>query len=245
MDYYEPFFGSGSIGFKVLEELDTDRRVSISDIDPGIVSLWKAVHESPDELCSRIKSFTPNVDDFYSFQETDGTDKSLTVENGFKKLALHQMSYSGLGAKAGGPIGGREQRGAYKIDCRYNVPTLTKNIGKLHTLMSRFKDLTIECKPVFSSLESIQRANSIVYLDPPYYVQGGALYANNMNVFEHQELAKRLNAAEYEWVLSYDDVEPIRQLYSWAKVTNLEAIYTLAPAKNKRLATNELIITKI
>lgn len=53
------------------------------------------------------------------------------------------------------------------------------------------------------------------YLDPPYYVKGSKLYRN---FYEHQdhcsirELLERNRSGR--WVVSYDDVPPIRSIYS-------------------------------
>jgi len=44
----------------------------------------------------------------------------MSLDVGFKKLAIHQISYSGLGTKSGGPLGGKSQESIYKIDCRWS-----------------------------------------------------------------------------------------------------------------------------
>ena len=47
-------------------------------------------------------------------------DRGRIVDIGFKKLAIHQISYSGLGTMSGGPLGGAGQKSQYKIDCRWS-----------------------------------------------------------------------------------------------------------------------------
>ena len=47
---------------------------------------------------------------------------------GFMKIAVHQLSYSGLGLRSGGPLGGRSQASPYKIDCRWSPEYIYKKM---------------------------------------------------------------------------------------------------------------------
>ena len=38
------------------------------------------------------------------------TKEENQISKAFKKLAIHQISYSGLGTKSGGPLGGEKQQ---------------------------------------------------------------------------------------------------------------------------------------
>ena len=58
------------------------------------------------------------------------------VDLGFKKLAVHQTSYSGLGTKSGGPLGGAEQKSEYTIDCRWSPNYICKKVDRLHDLFA-------------------------------------------------------------------------------------------------------------
>ena len=64
------------------------------------------------------------------------TELARIVDLGFKKLAIHQTSYSGLGTKSGGPLGGAEQKSRYKIDCRWSPEYICKKVDKLHDLFA-------------------------------------------------------------------------------------------------------------
>ena len=79
-----------------------------------------------------------NSDSFWKFKNEllNIPDIYDITDIGFKKLSIHQLSYSGLGTKSGGPLGGVKQESQYKIDCRWSPKTLFKNINKLHTVLS-------------------------------------------------------------------------------------------------------------
>ncbi|WP_123103732.1 DNA adenine methylase [Acidithiobacillus sulfuriphilus] len=58
--------------------------------------------------------------------------------------------------------------------------------------------------------------NTLVYLDPPYYVKGGGLYANHFTHSDHKNLAECVanGLAGSKWIVSYDNVPEIAGMYS-------------------------------
>ena len=57
---------------------------------------------------------------------------------------------------------------------------------------------------------------SLVYIDPPYFKAGKDLYSFYFNKEDHEHLAHTLldNEIRNSWLVSYDDDEFIRKLYS-------------------------------
>lgn len=56
---------------------------------------------------------------------------------------------------------------------------------------------------------------ALVYLDPPYYVKGEGLYDSCYVQDDHLKLAKIVKdeITKQKWIVSYDDVSQIRELY--------------------------------
>lgn len=242
IEYREPFFGGGAVGFRVLDSLSADHAVWLNDKDYGIACLWNAVLADPHGLTKRIRSFTPSVEAFYKFKTEDSRRDLDYVETGFRKLALHQMSFSGLGAKAGGPIGGREQSSAYNVNCRWNASRLCRNTMSRHQKLRRFKRIQITSRD-FSQLIDGAGARVFVYADPPYVDKGGQLYKHAMDESEHRRLAQSLSCTKAQWVLSYDDHALVRGLYSWASIESVSLTYTTAVSSTRRRKNSEVIIT--
>ena len=102
LEYREPFFGGGSVGLRYFVETPTLQRVWINDKDVGIACLWTAVINHHVELKSRVCEYVPDVADFDRFKDQlraalpMPTGQNEIVDIGFKKLAIHQISYSGL-----------------------------------------------------------------------------------------------------------------------------------------------------
>jgi site-specific DNA-adenine methylase len=105
--YCEPFFGSGALCWSTLRLLPASTRVIVADLDPGITALWQAVRDQPQELTLLVRNFRPSRAAFERFKTLDGRDDLGTVQQGFRKLAMHRLSSNALGAMAGGPLGGK------------------------------------------------------------------------------------------------------------------------------------------
>lgn len=238
--YVELFFGSGSIGLDLLNRGDI-KKVCLNDKDRAIASIWNAVIHKPNDLCEKISQFTPNLNSFYEFKENllkDNFDDLLDMA--FQKIALHQMSYSGLGTKAGGPIGGKSQQSDYKIDCRWNSSFLNKNIKKYHNFLSRIDLFKNNClnKDFQEVFEEIDEHDCFFYLDPPYYVKGSELYQYGFEEEDHIRLSNSLQNTQNPWILSYDNCEEIKQLYKWAYIYEINMKCTINGVNKK----TELII---
>lgn len=244
IEYREPFVGAGAIAIKVLHQLPAECPVHLRDADPWLICLWNAVRDAPDELSNRINSFTPSVEAFEQFKQEDGTDAAELVEAGFRKLALHQMSWSGLGAMSGGPLGGQRQCSeAYCVDCRFSKINLRANVRELHLLLQRFPRLRISCGD-FEGLFSPSDYPVFLYCDPPYYEKGPQLYSHSMQHADHERLARCCRNTKHEWCVSYDDHTTVRQLYEGFRIREVELRYTTATAKQTpRRKNSELVIT--
>jgi DNA adenine methylase len=241
--YYEPFFGAGAIGIDLLEWMPESCPVRISDYDYGIACLWKSVLEMHAELCGMVAGFTPSVEAFELYKGEDGREDIDPLIVGFRKLALHQMSYSGLGVKSGGPLGGVAQSSdGYKIDCRWSAARLQKSITDAHGILSKFSDLRIERADFMRMLTDDPKA--FYYLDPPYYEKGPILYKHFLSDEQHLSLARWAKSTRAQWVLSYDDHPFIRELYGWADISAIEMTSTVSRCSEARRPKNKEIIIK-
>lgn len=251
IQYREPFFGGGGIGLKLFTANPLVSDMWINDKDVGIVCLWTSVAKHQNALRERILAFKPEVDDFYRIKtellaiNTMPDNDADVIDVGFKKLVIHQISYSGLGTKSGGPLGGLDQKSQYKIDCRWSPNYICKKLAKVNEQLNSIK---FTC----TNLDFVDLIDApgkcMLYLDPPYYIKGSELYQHSFTHCDHQRLAHALSKTKHPWVLSYDDCPEIRSLYAWADVKTFDAKYTITGTKNKAtgerssLKKNELLI---
>jgi DNA adenine methylase len=64
--------------------------------------------------------------------------------------------------------------------------------------------------------------NVFIFLDPPYYsATKSALYGKNGNLhksFDHKRFATNMKNCKHKWLITYDDSEYIRNLFSFANI---------------------------
>jgi DNA adenine methylase len=242
LEYREPFFGGGSVGLHVLERMDSHGAAWLSDLDPGVAALWRAIRDEPRQLKCLVRGFTPSVDAFAEFKESDGQVDGYDHERGFRKLALHRMSYSGMGAMAGGPIGGASQSSDYGVGCRWNPASICREIDRIHGVMKRAHRVSVTCVDYHHLIDNAS-AGEFIYLDPPYVAAGPALYKHSFTDEDHRRLSLALKLCAARWVLSYDDHPLVRSLYGdWCRIEPVDVTYTTATAKKPRRATSTEIV---
>lgn len=252
-EFREPFFGGGSIGIEFLQKCSTNifkdiKRGWINDFDIGIACLWTALIRHPQELKERIKQFVPSIDFFYEFKHflSNNVDQrrnaiispSEIVDVGFKKIAIHQISYSGLGTMSGGPLGGQKQESDYKVDCRWSPDYLSKKVDKIHNLFKKYEIKDDKCSAYDFEILLEESDNSVIFLDPPYFQKGNSLYQHSFSEKDHIRLSNILKNKN-KWLLSYDDCSEIRALYEWAKIEEVDINYSITGARSKK----ELLIS--
>jgi DNA adenine methylase len=256
-EYREPFFGGGSIGLKLLQDNYNFKRIWINDFDTGISCLWTTLINCPDLLKDQVIKFVPSTDAFYKFKNelinipSEFTSDIDIANYGFKKLAIHQISYSGLGTKSGGPLGGKGQKSKYKIDCRWSPTYICKKIDMLHQKFSQVIVRDEKCTNLdFEKLILDNKYDAIIYLDPPYFDTGETLYQCAFTKDDHYRLVDALKHTDHYWVLSYDNCEEIIELYKWANIMLIDKVnYSITAIKDKTTGDifsrtkSELLIT--
>lgn len=80
-----------------------------------------------------------------------------------------------------------------------------------------------------------------VYIDPPYYKAGPSLYRHFYTNEDHRQLAKYIKDKKFPWLLSYDDVAEIRDLYNKEHYINLQLNYSV----NSHRKEKELLISNM
>jgi DNA adenine methylase len=236
LEFREPYCGSAAVTFTLLQFAQFRGKVWLNDLDPGIAALWTTVIQKPEVLVSLIEKFVPAVPTYREYKDClldPGCCASMPpAELGFRKLAVHQMSFSGLGTCAGSPIGGWDQGPdnpkTYDISCRWNPKALIPAIRKLH-LSLQGRVVENQCTQL-DAVTVVQAPGPGVclYLDPPYVKAGGNLYQFAYHEDEpHRQLAAALKASPHRWLLSYDDHPLVHELYAGYPIEKTKWAYTI------------------
>lgn len=238
--YVEPYAGGASIALSLLFGEHVDR-VVINDADLCIHAFWKAVLFNTDRFVELVRKTPTTVEEWAKQREVYFQPKRFgALKLGFATFFLNRCNRSGIISR-GGPIGGQQQDGPWKIDARFNRDELERRIRRIAeyrdriTLMQRDAiDLLREDVP------HVLKARPFVYLDPPYYEKGRELYLNYYSHKDHERLAEHLQEqTAYRWVMSYDNVNAINKLYKDFRRVRFSLDYS---AKERREGTEVMIM---
>jgi DNA adenine methylase len=233
------FVGGGSVLIKVAEEFP-EIKLRANDFDTLMSSFWALVAEGnaeKDETFHTLIDVPVTAERFWALR---GTEPCGQVESAYYALFFNRTCFSGI-LKAS-PIGGKKQESKWKVDCRYNADKLHKSYDDLVKLLRG--RLTVSARPIADALrKETWLPSDVLYLDPPYYVQGPALYTEGMDTAQHNEMAHLLQTCKAQWVLSYDGAPEVRSLYLWANVSEVPARYCIKGKKKGWEEKVELIIS--
>lgn len=230
--YIEPFAGGSAISFALLFE-GVVKKVIINDYDYSIYCFWHCVLNNPDELINLIFNTPVTIEEWHKQKEIRKNIYNYDpLKVAFSTFFLNRTNRSGIIDKAG-PIGGLEQNGEYKIDCRFNRITLAKKIKEI----ARYRDnifLHNMDAMEFIEEEILNTKRSFTFFDPPYYNKGHGLYTNFYNHGDHENLAKTINTLlkNRKWIVTYDTANEIKQFYHKSPFISFSLSYTLQSKKS-------------
>jgi DNA adenine methylase len=211
--YAEPYAGGASVALDLLFG-NYARTIYINDADPAVHAFWCSVLSHTADLCRMIRNTKATVSEWHRQRATYLLGKrSSTLELGFATFFLNRTNRSGIIGSAG-VIGGLEQDGRWKIDARYNANELAARIERIADLKGRIVVSGMDAALFLSRTSRHLQPNSLVYMDPPYYVKGERrLYANYYERSDHSAIAKAASGLRCHWLVSYDQAPEIRTLY--------------------------------
>jgi len=210
--YVEPFAGGAGIALELLFH-EYVSRILINDICRPVYSFWKSVLDHTEPFLKLVRDTRLSVRSWDRQKKIfSNPDDHDDLALGFATFFLNRTNRSGI--LNGGIIGGRDQTGPWKIDARYNADELGFRIASVAKLRKR---ISLSCEDALSFLGKRvgHMGKALIYLDPPYYVKGKDLYDDYYTVDDHKKISAFVTTRIRceKWIVSYDNVEPIRRLY--------------------------------
>lgn len=189
-----PFLGGGSIELAVASK---GTKVYGYDVFAPLVEFWQSLINRPYELAENVEKYFPlSKEKFYELQLTQ-TKFATKIERAAVYYVLNRSSFSGSTLSGG---------------MSPDHPRFTESsIERLRDFFN--PNITVKKADFNQSLAAYP--SMFTYLDPPYLIKS-SLYGRKGSAhkdFDHEGLAAILRQRE-RWIMSYNDCEEIRNLYS-------------------------------
>lgn len=223
--YIEPYVGGGSVALSLLIN-EYVNNIIINDKDISIYAFWYSVLFETDVLCKMIQDSPINMDIWKKqkcIQQNKINEDYISL--GFSTFFLNRTNRSGI--LNAGVIGGNNQIGNYKMDVRMNKKDLIRRIQRIADYSDRITLYNSDAVELISKIDPNLQDNSIYYFDPPYYIKGKGLYMNYYMDKDHQDIANTIKEIRnnHKWIVSYDNVPFIRNLYQEFRQKEFELNY--------------------
>lgn len=222
--YVEPYAGgAGAAMYLLLNERVAG--VVINDADPAISAFWWTLVNDTDRLVSLISETPVTMDIWYQQQDVLANAKKYDkTDLGFATFFLNRTNRSGI--IRGGVIGGRSQTGKYKLDARYKKENLINRIRHIAAKKDQIELHQLDAMDLVQNELPRHDRKHLIYLDPPYFNKAEQLYRNFYNPEDHKNISDIVKNLDIPWIVTYDNCEEIRRIYSDAKCEEFSLHYS-------------------
>ncbi|MGB7415420.1 MAG: DNA adenine methylase [Thermosynechococcaceae cyanobacterium] len=235
ISYAEPYAGGAGLALRLLFEGYVEH-VYLNDLDKSIFSFWVSILERTDEFCKWIEDVEVSVDMWDQYKAIQNNSENIDCFDIAKStFFLNRTNVSGI--LKGGIIGGREQKGKYKLDVRFNKQDLINRIRKIASVKQNISVSNLDGLQFISKLNR-KKEEVFIYLDPPYFIKGSKLYMNFYLNEDHKKLSRYVRKMKNRWMISYDKSDFILNLYKERKIA-----YKLSQSASNKVENEVLIFS--
>jgi DNA adenine methylase len=227
--YAEAFVGMGGVFFR--RRLAAPSEV-INDRSRDVATFFRVLQRHYVALLDMMRWQLTTRAEFERLAATD-PDTLTDLERAARFYYLQRTAY-------GGKVTGRTFGVAPATAGRFDITKLVPQLEELHT---RLSGVVIECLPFDEFLRRYDRAETLFYLDPPYYGcesdYGRALFTRD----DFARLAEQLAGLQGRFLLSLNDRPEVREIFDTFAIEAVGTTYTIANATRGAAAVGEVIIS--
>ncbi len=225
--YAEPFVGMGGVFLR------RSRRPSaeiINDYSRDVANFFRILQRHYVPFVEMLRFQIATRAEFDRLSKTDPA--TLTdLERAARFLYLQRTTF-------GGKVQGRNFGVFLPGTSRFNVTKIIPMLEDVHTRLTR---VVIECLPYADFIRRYDRPYTLFYCDPPYWGSEDYYGKSLFTKADFTILADRLAGIKGRFILSMNDVPPIRDLFAAFTIIKADTTYTFNDKKYK--PAKELIIT--
>jgi len=235
-EFREPFLGGGSV-FVYVKQRFPDKKFWVNDLYSELYKFWSMTQKDINSLIKKIyewrKKYTVGKE-LYQFLNKN-LEKFNDLERAAAFFIYNRITFSGT------TLSGGYSENAFTG--RFTESSI-KRLNDLATVINGSLITNFD----YEELVKKDGENVFLFLDPPYYsATKSALYGKNGNLhksFNHERFAENMKNCKHKWLITYDDSEYIRNLFSYANITPWNLKYGMRNiTENSNQTGKELFIS--
>ena len=234
-EFREPFLGGGSV-FVYVKQRYPDKKFWINDLYSELYKFWSMTQKDINTLIDKVyewKKYTIGKE-LYQFLNQN-LEKFNDIECAAAFFIYNRITFSGTTLSGG-----------YSENA-FTGRFTESSIKRLNDLANVINGSTITNYD-YEELVKKEGKNVFIFLDPPYYsATKSALYGKNGNLhksFDHERFANNMKNCKHKWLITYDDNDYIRNLFSFTNITSWNLTYGMRNiTENSNQRGKELFIS--
>jgi DNA adenine methylase len=235
-EYREPFVGGGSVFLAVKQLLGHRiKRYWINDLNFDLYCFWlyaKTEIEAITDEVERIKRKYPDGKGLFNHFTREDL-KLNDFQRAVRFFILNRITFSGTVDSGGYSQQAFERRfTASSID---RLRRISVYLSSVHITSGDYENLLFQ-----------DGENVFIFLDPPYLsATKSKLYGMKGNLhtaFDHERFAKNMRKCPHKWLITYDDSQAIRELFSFASITEWTLQYGMNNYKQECAAQGQELL---
>lgn len=235
-EYREPFVGGGSV-FLTLKQLYPEKTYWINDLYTELYTFWEYAQKDLQSVVNQViawKDSFQNGKELHQFLAKN-IDTFNVVEKASAFFVFNRITFSGT-TEAGG-----------FSEQAFQKRFTDSSIERLQLLGNVMQNVQITNLDYQTVVETAGE-NVFIFLDPPYFsATKSALYGKKGALhkgFDHERLAETLQKCPHTWLMTYDNCEYIKNLFSFAHVNDWSLTYGMRnQTKNSTQIGKEVFIS--
>lgn len=225
-EYREPFIGGGSVYFSVKQKYP-GRKYWINDLNYELYNFWKTCQEDTDSVVEGVlkwkNKFTNGKELFRHLRRNLRQLDDIELASAY--YILNKITFSGCTL-----VGGFSKHSFENNLTESNI----EKLNKIKTILDDTKITNVDYQKVIDASPVYEDKDVFIFLDPPYYsTTESGLYgktnkwSNLHRTFDHYRFANAMKACKYKYLITYDDSQFIRRLFSFANIISWDLTYSM------------------
>lgn len=216
-EFREPFLGGGSI-FIYAKQRFPNKKYWVNDLYLELFKFWEMTQKDVDLLVEKIYEWRnefPIGKELHKFLNNN-LEGFNDLERAAAFFIYNRITFSGTSLSGG--------FSEHAFTGRFTESSI-KRLNEFAKVINGSKITNLD----YEELVKKDGENVFIFLDPPYYsATKSALYGKNGNMhkfFDHQKFAETMKNCKHKWLITYDDSEYIRELFSFANIIPWDLTY--------------------
>ncbi len=216
-EFREPFLGGGSV-FIYAKQRFPNKKFWVNDLYLELFKFWEMTQKDVDALIEKIYEWRnqfPIGKELYKFLNAN-LEGFNDLERAAAFFIYNRITFSGTSLSGG--------FSEHAFSDRFTE----SSIQRLNQFAKVINGSTITNLD-YEELVKKEGEKVFIFLDPPYYsATKSALYGKNGNLhksFDHIKFAETMRNCKHKWLITYDDSEYIRDLFSYANIIPWDLTY--------------------